>query len=419
MLLVAGACSPAAPPLRHETALHSTGGTNPTTAVGPGGQVFVTWVGQDDSTAANVYLARSDDGSSFGPSVRVNTVDGDAAPHLQAPAQLATGPDGAVYVAWQSTRPVAGLMFGAADVRLARSTDGGRTFGPAVSVNDDAGRIQARHTFHDLAIAHDGTVYVSWIDARYRDSARVEAAKRNPPRHSHGRGPGAPTPSAMSKRPGEPTVDIRVARSTDSGRSFTPGVVVDTNACTCCRTAMALAADGSLYVAWRKLHAGDVNDIVVSRSADGGRTWGAPVKVHDDGWVFPGCPHGGPDLLVDAENVLHAVWYTGAEGRQGLYYGFSRDQGRTFSAPVPLVTDGSPVAQARLATAGTDAVWIAWEDRRTEQLTIGLAWASNTGRFRRVDTQALPGTSPSMESLGGRMAVAWLDNETVRVRAGG
>jgi hypothetical protein len=368
------------------------------------GTVHVAWVAQDDSVTANVYLARLSGDGPVDP-VRVNHLAGDAAPHLQAPAQVATGPGGLVYVAWQSTRPVPGLMFGAADIRLARSEDGGLTFQPAVTVNDDAGRLDARHSFHDIEVTPEGTVYVSWIDARHRDSARVMRAKRGRGGHAHA-------------DPDEPTTDIRVARSTYQGRTFSPGVVVDTNSCTCCRTAMASGPDGTLYVAWRKLHPGGVNDIVVARSNDQGRAWSTPVKLHDDGWVFPGCPHAGPDLRVDAGGAVHAVWYTGAPGREGLYYTFSTDGGASFRPPVTLVSGGVPASQARLATAGPDAMWIAWEDRRADPLSLRLAWASSSGRFRRFDSASFAGASPAMAASAGTLAMTWLDGETVRVRFG-
>lgn len=398
------------------------GGTSPTSAVdGRSGAVYVAWVGMEDSTTANVYLARSDSAAFTAP-IRVNAVSGDAAPHLQAPAQVAVGPEGNVYVAWQSARRAPGLMFGAADIRLARSRDGGQTFGPAVSVNDDAGGIAARHTFHDLAVAPNGTVYVSWIDARGRDSLRVKAAATqhggsgHEPHGNHHHGKKAA--SVMGRHPGEPGTDIRVAWSSDQGRSFNVGVVVDTNSCTCCRTAVAAGPGGELYVAWRKYFPGGVNDIVVARSGDGGRTWDAPVKVHDDGWVFPGCPHAGPDLLVDERSGVHVVWYTGAPGREGLYYAASTDGAQTFGNAVPLVAGGVPVSQAHVAPAGPSAVWITWEDRRTDPVTVSMARASAGGHLERYDRLTLTGTAPGVAAAGTRLALTWLDGETVRARTG-
>ncbi|MSS73013.1 MAG: hypothetical protein EXS64_16195 [Candidatus Latescibacteria bacterium] len=148
---------------------------SPTVGVdGRTGTVYVTWVGLADSLKT-VYLSRSEKGGAFSPPTRVNDVPGDVAFHEEASAQVAVGPEGNVYVAWVNQTAVAGRRFPASDVRLARSTDGGRTFGPAVTVNDDAkgyrttaeaGGMPASHNFHNLVVAPDGAVYVSWLDSR-------------------------------------------------------------------------------------------------------------------------------------------------------------------------------------------------------------------------------------------------------------
>ncbi|MGH7445242.1 MAG: hypothetical protein ACREKM_10210, partial [Longimicrobiales bacterium] len=133
---------------------------SPTVAVDDtGNHAFVAWVAGDDTY--DVMLARSTNAGEFSAPVRVNSIPGDAAPHEQAPAQVAVAPDGTVYVVWQNKTVVEGREFPASDLRFARSTDGGRTFEPTIFVNDDAGAVPTSHTFHNIAVAQDGTVYVS------------------------------------------------------------------------------------------------------------------------------------------------------------------------------------------------------------------------------------------------------------------
>src|SRR5690606_24771879 len=157
--LLAG-CGRAGPALGPPLTLADAGASNPTVAVDPRtGTAYVAWVGVQSGNA-DVYLARIERGEAGAP-VRVNDIPGDAAPHEQAPAQVAVAPNGDVLVLWQNNTPVEGRRFPASDLRLARSTDGGRTFEPAVTVNDDAGGLPSSHTFHDIAVAPDGTVYVS------------------------------------------------------------------------------------------------------------------------------------------------------------------------------------------------------------------------------------------------------------------
>lgn len=405
-----GACAGAegsAPDVGPVTTVVAEGASNPTVALDPRtGTRYVAWVGTEGEVS-NVYVARAEAGdTTYSDPVRVNNIPGDASPHEQAPAQVAVGPEGTAYVLWQNKTPVEWLPFGASDLRLARSTDGGRTWSPAITVNDDAGGPPARHTFHDLAVAPDGTVYVSWIDARKRDRVRGERARQSEGQVEH----------AAHAHGGEPGTEIRVARSTDRGRSFGPSVVLETNSCPCCRTAIATGPDGAVYVAWRKIYEGSVRDIVVARAAPGTLDFSEPVRVHDDEWVFPGCPHAGPSVAVDASGRVHVGWYTGKEGRQGLWYAVSEDRGQSFGEPIALLTDEwVPPSQIKLGAAG-DRVWIAWDDRREEQARWFLARTDGAEGLERIEGAGEPGTLPAVAVADGRVAVAWLDGEAVRVR---
>lgn len=391
---LASGCDPVRPPVGMPLTVAAGGVSNPTVALAPDGAPVVAWVGDD----GNVFVARRDSAGAFGRSVRVNDVAGEAAPHEQAPAQVATGPDGHVYVLWQTRVPVRGRRFPASDLRFARSTDGGRTFEPALTVNDDAGGAPTSHTFHDLYVDRAGVVFAAWIDGRASEGHRGGG------HHGAGTAPLGP--------------EVRVARSGDGGRTFGASVVVDRDACPCCRTSLARGRDGALYVAWRKIFAGDVRDIVVARSTDDGATWGAPVKVRDDGWVYPGCPHAGPSIAVDGTGALHVVWYTGAEGRAGLYLATSRDDGRTFAAAQPLGPVGAtPVSHARVAPAG-DGVWVAWEDRSAVAGRVALSRCGPDGVARPAGELPGHGRAPAIAAGQAGPAVAWLAGDSVRVAVG-
>src|SRR5690606_37174171 len=160
---VTGGCGEAVPP---PLMVADASATRPTLALAPdGGGAWVAWV--SDGASSDVWVRHvAADGTADPAPVRVNDVPGDAAPHGQAPARVAAGPEGHVYVTWQNNQIVEGRAFPASDLRFARSTDGGRTFEPAIFVNDDAGGPAASHTFHDMVVGPDGTVIVSWIDGR-------------------------------------------------------------------------------------------------------------------------------------------------------------------------------------------------------------------------------------------------------------
>jgi hypothetical protein len=372
---------------------------NPTAALGPGDTAYVAWIETQDDVQS-VYVARLD-AAGRGAPVRVNDVPGDAAPHDQAPPQVATGPNGAVYVAWQNNVHVPGRRFPASNLRFARSRDGGRTFEPAIFVNDDAHDAPSSHTFHDIAVAPDGTIHISWIDGRERTRAESAAPRHAAPAGHHGMHAG--------DLPGS---DVRVATSVDGGATFNAGVVVHRNVCPCCRTALAVSRGGRLAVSFRSADR-DIRDIHVALSDDSGQTFGAPLRVHEDGWQVESCPHAGAALAFDRDGALHVAWYTGAESRQGLWYArLNGDAG--FGEPAPLLAGGwVPASQVKLAADPAGRVWIVWDDRRAEEPTVHVALADAAG------VRALPftasGRSPAV-AAGDRVLIAWQDGDGAAAR---
>lgn len=395
---LAAACA-AAEPAAVDVALADAGAGNPTIAVTADGAALAAWI-ETSHSGSNVYVARIDEHGQRGAAVRVNDVAGDAAPHDQAPPQVVADADGAVYVLWQNNTVIPGRRFPASDLRFARSLDGGETFEPAIFVNDDAGGMPASHTFQDIAVAADGTIYVSWIDGRER--ARAE-------RQSHESAGAMHDAHAMSM----PGSDVRIASSTDGGRTFSPGVVVHPDVCPCCRTSLAVGSDGMVAVAFRSATQ-NIRDIMVVRSSDGGHTFAEPVRVHEDGWVIDGCPHAGASLAFDSAGRTHIAWYTGAAERQGLWYAVANDDG-PFAEPVPIQTGGwVPVSQVKLTAAADGTVWLAWDDRRREQPEVSVARVSDGG-MRTLGT-TVPGHSPAIAGGARTVAVAWQNDSTAAAR---
>jgi hypothetical protein len=356
--------------------LVATEADHATVAVISDGAALVAWVGAPDGIPG-IFVTRVEDGGTRAP-VRLTAPGDRLAINGQAPPQVRVGPTGEVYVAWQTSVPVEGRRFPAGDIRLARSTDGGRSFEPAVQVNQSASGPPASNGFHDLAVAADGTLFVSWIS---------------------GSGP-----------------DIRVARSVDGGRSFGPGAVVDRAPCPCCRTALAVAPDGGVYVAWRKLLPDGVRDIVVAASRDGGQSFGAPRRVHRDEWSIDACPHAGPGLAVDARGGVHLAWFTGAPGRAGLQYAYAASPQLRFAKPVALGATGGTTAQVRLG-AGEGSVWGVWEEHADGVAAVRVARMDGR-RARPVAGPDLNGRSPAMDIRGDTVAVVWNDRGSVLVLRG-
>ena len=302
----------------------------PSTASASDGTFYVAWVNHD-AKQADVMLARFNrEGAPQGSAVRVNRQQGVATAWRGDQPSLAVGANGAVYVLW--TARVEAKDKQGTDVYLSASNDLGQSFASEVKVNDD--KEPNAHGMHSLAVAKDGRIYAAWLDER----------------NIH-----QPMPSTKAEgHHMESNREVYVSYSTDGGHTFAANRRVATEACPCCKTSLAVAADGTLYAGWRQVLPGSFRHIAVASSTDGATTFSQPVIVSDDRWVLQGCPVSGPSLSVDrTSGNLKVVWYAAGEGSApGVYFAVSNDRGRSFS-PRQLLSQetvrGTPALTANLA----------------------------------------------------------------------
>ena len=346
-------------------------GAAPMLAVAADGARAAAWVSAPDGGTDGRLYVRVDSA----PVAEIADTLGPIEPHGEAPPKLAWAPDGALHALYVVARVVPGRRFPQSALRIVRSADRGATWGAPVTVTDDS--VFGSHNFHALHAGRDGTVYVSWLDGRAGRSAAF------------------------------------MTHSTDGGRNWAPNVrVAQDQACPCCRTAIATAPDGSVYLAWRSVFPGNARDVVVARSADQGATWGAPVRVHADRWVYDGCPHAGPSLQVDRAGTVHVAWWTGKAGGAGVWYAQSRDGARTFAAPVALgVAEFSRPAHVQLALARDGRVVAAWDDGTVKLPRVVLRQSRDGGRTfaaaQVLSDPAVAATFPVLAATPTGLTVAW------------
>ena len=314
----------------------------PATAAAPDGTFYVAWVNHD-AKQADVMLAHfNTEGVQQGSAVRVNRQEGIATAWRGDQPSIAVAADGAVYVLW-TPRVEAGDKHGT-DVYLSVSNDRGQSFASEVKVNDD--KAPNAHGMHSLAVAKDGRIYAAWLDER----------------NVH-----QPMPSTKAEgHHMESNREVYLSYSTDGGHTFSANRKVATEACPCCKTSLAVAADGTLYAGWRQVLPGSFRHIAVAASNDGGTTFSQPVIVSDDHWVLQGCPVSGPSLSVDrASGNLKVVWFAAGEGdAPGVYFAESSDKGRSFSARQMLSQEtvrGTPAL-----TASGNKMTAIWQGDRVE-----------------------------------------------------
>jgi hypothetical protein len=294
--------------------------------------------------------------------------------HGESPPKIAFAGDGSMYAVYLLGKDV-GKRFPVSALRLVRSADNGRTWTSPVTVTDDTAAFGS-HNFHALTIGPDGTVYVSWLDGRTGKSAAY------------------------------------VTYSSDNGATWAPNVRMSVGeACPCCRTALAAGPNGVVYAAWRAVLTGNIRDIVVARSSNHGATWSAPVRVHADAWKIDGCPHAGPSVQLDAAGKLHVLWWTGKPDAAGVFYAASSDSGATFSEPITVSSQQTPVpSHVQLALADSGTVVAAWDELQGSMPVVYVRTASRDGVFGQ--TMALTDTTrssqyPVIGTHGDTAYVAW------------
>jgi hypothetical protein len=222
-----------------------------------------------------LFVARSTDGgTSFGTPVRVGTA-----------GMLSVGRHRGPRVTVDGKRLVVTAIYGGPDgpthhghaddgnLLAWRSADAGRTWAGPVPMADAPAA--AREGLHAMAADGKGTVACAWLDLR-------------------GQG-----------------TEIWISTSSDGGKTWrrnvrayaSPGGTV----CECCHPSLAYGPRGELHVMFRNSLAG-ARDLYLVTSHDGGATFGPATKLGTGTWPLDACPMDGGGIAVTPDGTVHTVW---------------------------------------------------------------------------------------------------------------
>ena len=268
----------------------------------------------------NLFMAKTKNiGDSFSGAVLVNLEKGEVSAHGENGPKLRSGKGRGMFAAWVGKR----------NIKFARSMNFGRSFNPAIQVNDDVGK--ASQSFFTMEVAPDGTIYVIWLDGRDKKSNKLG------------------------------TTSVYLARSINKGKSFEKNIKIAGDICPCCRTALAFGDNGEIFASWRHVYDDNERVIVVATSLDDGKTWSKPVKVSETGWKINGCAHSGPAMKY-VGGKLFISWYTGKNDKASLKFAHSADNGKSFQVTKDI---NGPVLDANhpdIVVIGKE-VWIIFQGR--------------------------------------------------------
>jgi hypothetical protein len=333
----------------------------------------------------HVLVSRSADGGrAFGAPVRVTREPEPIDANGESRPKLGVGPGGELYVSY--TRK--GRQSYTGDVRFSRSLDGGRTFDPPRTINDDG--LETGHRFDTLIVGPDGAVHIAWIDKR--DQERAKAASR-------------PYEGAA----------VYYTVSRDRGASFAPNRKVKDHVCECCRIAAVFDQAGDLVLAWRDIMPGSMRDHAFVRMTRDGQFL-TPRRLTRDGWVIEACPHHGPALAAGRDGTLHAVWFTGEspQGPGAFYARFDRE-GAMRERPRRLGPPQPGVGHTAVHVDG-DRVVIVWKEARGSSASLMAATSRDGGQTlsapHELATASRSADHPTLVVTRRGLRVSWFSADT-------
>jgi hypothetical protein len=347
---------------------------DPAVAWSPRGELAVAWV---DQRRKAVLLQRH---APDGKALSAAPVDVSRQPHTFSwLPRLAWAPDDAdrLHLLWQEIVFSGGSHGG--EILIAGSSDGARSFGAPVNVSrsregDGKGRI-SRNVWHngslDVATAPGGVVLAAWTeyDGRLWFARSSDGGRNFPTRLLVAGDPPALPARAPALAVGphgavalawatgdDPAGDIRIALSSDAGRSFgAPRPVAVTRGYSDAPK-LAFDARGRLHVVHSESRGGpfDRSSIRHLRSADGGRSFGPAREISNplpEGYASAAFPA----LGIDGRGRVVVVWELFPGSARAAPYGLAiaaAEDGEHFSAPQTIPGSVDPSGGFNGSTQG-------------------------------------------------------------------
>jgi hypothetical protein len=279
------------------------------------------------------------------------------------------------------------------DVRIAISGNGGRRWSAPISPHDDG--TPTEHGFVTLLRNGDERIRAIWLDGRHTQGE-----------HDH-----APKPGTQSG-----AMTLRTADIDASGRRIGTDRELDARVCDCCQTDAAVISDATIVV-YRDRSSDEVRNIRAMRIDATGET--SSVPVHEDGWRIAACPVNGP--AIAARGALLAVaWFTAPDVPR-VRLAFSADGGRSFAAPIE-VASGKVAGRVDLALLDDGRAIVSWLTEGPSGAEIRVQPFTDRGAAGPAVTIARIGLSrasgfPRMVRAGPDLLFAWTETgDPPRVR---
>lgn len=322
----------------------------PRIKVAPDRTLYVSWIDLRTNQNGDIYLCKSTDrGKSFSKNSIVYQ-GGKVNANYQRGANFVIDRMGNLHFVWGENK-----IDAQPDIFYSRSTDGGATFSPPISVSGDSSKYA--QDFPSIAVDSTGNVYICFLDSRE-------------------------TQQGLSAN-----VQLYFTKSTDGGNTFSQPIRATKmptkigGTCECCATNMAVTANGHVYIAFRT-NINNRRDIFLTKSIDGGDTFLTAIPVASEQWIINACPVTGPSLALDREETAHVVWRDSrpsSNGKDYIYYATLRAGDSVCSKDMKISDTQRRSNYADISITSQGHLFVAYQDDRNDGADVFFTYSVDGG----------------------------------------
>lgn len=248
-------------------------GTTPRFTTDHRNNPVLSWVEKEGDKSYFFFATSNDEGQSFNPKIQVNIPPNFSA-HAEGMPKVAFKSDGTIYATFEIKKPTKEAPR-ASDLMYVTSSNSGQTWSEPRAIHRDTTPGKG-HSFSDVTRLPNGELGFVWLDEK------------------------------VGNYEGRSVKFVQ----TLANAGFSNEVIVDSNACQCCRTVVFVDNSGQIHLTYRDLGADGTRDMSHAVSTDGGRTFSTPKTVYKDLWKINACPHTGPSM-VQVGKDLFVSWFSG------------------------------------------------------------------------------------------------------------
>jgi hypothetical protein len=173
------------------------------------------------------------------------------------------------------------------------------------------------------------------------------------------------------------------------GQTFSKNMNLSDNSCVCCRIAMALDNNNLPVIAWRDIYGNDANNQIRDHSLltfSSALKPAKKIRLSNEQWKIDGCPHHGPALDVDGNDVVHSTWFNDTDGEHVLFYGNSAGDYKAMGFGQADKQSAHPYVLSLINQSDLNQtvflVWKEFDGKKTDILMkfskdAGMGWSQN------------------------------------------